>query len=168
MISSGVMLFNESLLREHGFDKHLAVKVTTIVFIAGIGANLLGGWLGGKWTLGRVLALAMFLLGLSLCCLPIANGPVFVYAYAVLMGIAGGFVTVAFFACWGKLFGRDHLGSIQGAAQGLTVITSSAGPWLLARSVHDYHSSSPFFYVMAPVVAVLGLLCALAPIPKTS
>ena len=39
-----------------------------------------------------------------------------VFVYAVLMGISGGIVTVAFFTCWGKVFGRAHLGAIQGVA----------------------------------------------------
>jgi MFS family permease len=168
MISSGLMLFNEAVLKEHGFDKHLAVSVTTVVFVAGIAANLAGGWLAGKWAVTRVLALAMALLAASLCCLPVAHGRAMVFAYALLMGISGGFVTVAFFACWGKLFGRLHLGSIQGAAQGLTVVTASAGPWLLVRSMREFHSSSFFFCLMVPVTAALAIFCALSPLPTAS
>jgi MFS family permease len=166
LISAGLMLFNESILKEHGFDSHMAVNVIAVVFFAGLVANVVGGMLGGKWPVGRLMACAMFLLAVSLICLPLARGKSAVYSYAVLNGVAGGIVTVAFFVCWGKVFGRRHLGSIQGAAQGLTVITSSAGPILLAECVHHFGSSQPLFYALAPVVAVLGVFCALAPVPK--
>ena len=38
-----------------------------------------------------------------------------VMVVAVVMGIAGGFVIVIFFAYWGKAFGRTHLAKIREA-----------------------------------------------------
>jgi MFS family permease len=164
-VSAGLMLFNESVLREHGFDNHLAVNIIIVVTFTGMVANFAGGLMGLKISVGGLMAGAMFLLAFSLVCLPLARGLVMVYSYAVLMGVAGGIVTVAFFTCWGKVFGRKHLGSIQGVAQGLTVVTSSAGPWMLARCVHVTGSSAPLFYILAPVIAALGVFCLLARTP---
>jgi MFS family permease len=165
MLSAALTLFNEAVLHEHGFDKHIAVKVMSVVMLTGLLANFGGGWLGQKISVGRLMAGAMFLHALSLLALPVAHTAAVVYLYAVLMGISGGIVTVAFFTCWGKVFGRAHLGAIQGAAQGLTVVTSSAGPVLLAGCVHLSGSSTPLFYFLAPVVGLLGVFCLLVKTP---
>jgi MFS family permease len=84
------------------------------------------------------------------------------------MGLAGGFVMVIFFSFWGRAFGRAHLGRIQGAAQIVTVLASAVGPLLLARCVAATGSYASAFYVLAAVVAVLGLLAAAVPLPRVA
>jgi hypothetical protein len=49
------------------------------------------------------------------------------------LGFTGGVITVVFFAGWGLLFGRTHLGHIQGAAQAATVVASAIGPEVFAE-----------------------------------
>src|SRR6185312_9921630 len=100
---------------------------------------LIGNFLGGrriiKKTMNRLLALAMGLLAGSLVALPHVRTQAHVAAYAVVMGLAGGFVIVIFFGFWSRAYGRTHLGKIQGVAQALTVIASAVGPLLLAECV---------------------------------
>ncbi|HWE04875.1 MAG TPA: MFS transporter [Tepidisphaeraceae bacterium] len=165
LIASGLMLFNQSVLHEHGFDGKIVNWVLAISTLTGLIANLVGGWMAQKWSIGRLLAGAMLLLAVALFALPLAHSKAMVYLYAVTIGLAGGIITVGFFVCWGKVFGRLHLGAIQGAAQGLTVLASAAGPWLLAESVSIKHSSTPLLFALAPVVSLLGIFCALAPLP---
>ncbi|HZK81545.1 MAG TPA: MFS transporter [Humisphaera sp.] len=166
LIASGLMLFNQSVLHEHGFDGKIVIWVLAISTLTGLLANLGGGWLAQKISIGRLLAGAMFLLAVALFALPLARNKAIVYLYAITIGLAGGIITVGFFVCWGKVFGRRHLGAIQGAAQGLTVLASAAGPWLLAECVSVKHSSTPFLFALAPVVSLLGIFCALAPLPN--
>ena len=78
-------------------------------------------------------------------------------AYAIVMGVAGGFVMVIFFSFWGRAYGRAHLGRIQGAAQILTVLASAVGPLVLAQCVAYTGSYATAFYGLAAVVGVLGL-----------
>ena len=85
--------------------------------------------------MNRLLALAMVLLACSLVALPHVTTQAHVAAYAVVMGLAGGFVIVIFFSFWSRAYGRAHLGKIQGAAQALTVVASAVGPLLLAECV---------------------------------
>ena len=56
-------------------------------------------------------------------------------AWATAMGLGGGLVMVLFFSVWPAVFGRRHLGRIQGVAQALTVLASAVGPLLLAWCV---------------------------------
>jgi MFS family permease len=83
-----------------------------------------------------------------------------------VMGLAGGFVIVIFFSFWSRAFGRTHLGKIQGAAQAFTVIASAVGPLILAECVERTGSYGAVFYLMASVVAVLGLSAWLVPLPS--
>lgn len=166
LVSTGLMLFNEAVLTERGFPKEMMLPVVMIVMAAGLVANFLGGWLAERWPIGRLMGGAMFCLAASLCMLPLAHRPAMVYGYAVAIGLAGGVITVIFFVCWARVFGRRHLGSIQGAAQILTVLGSAGGPIALQLSVRYTGSSMPLLYWLAPVVAALGLWCVIAPMPR--
>jgi hypothetical protein len=86
-------------------------------------------------------------------------------AYAVVMGLAGGFVMVVFFGFWGRAYGRAHLGRIQGAAQILTVLASAVGPLLLAQCVAWTGSYATAFYVLAVLVAALAVAAVVVPMP---
>jgi MFS family permease len=166
LVSTGLMLFNEAVLTERGFPKEMMVTVIAIVTLMGLVANFAGGWLADKWPIGRLMGFAMFFLAASLVMLPLAHTKAMVYGYALTIGIAGGIVMVIFFVCWGRVFGRRHLGAIQGAAQLITVFGSAAGPIVLQLSVQKTGSSTPLLFGLSPLVAVLGLICLLVPIPK--
>ncbi|MGE0102173.1 MAG: MFS transporter [Blastocatellales bacterium] len=157
LIASGIALFNESILAEIGFDAatyHRSLVITALTALAG---NFLGGWLTTRWSLNRLMALAMALLAASLVALPSLRTQMHVAAYAAVMGIAGGFIMVIFFSYWGRAYGRAHLGKIQGAAQTLTVLASAVGPLLLAECVTRTGSYAVLFYLLALVVCLLGI-----------
>jgi len=156
LIASGIALFNESILAERGFSAvmyHRTLGVTALTALAG---NFLGGWLANKWTMNRLMTLAMALLAGSLVALPHVRTEWHVVGYAVVMGVAGGFVIVLFFSFWSRAFGRAHLGKIQGAAQSLTVLASAVGPLLLAECVARTGSYATMFYILSLIVAALG------------
>ncbi len=165
LVSSGLMLFNEAVLAEHGAGPETVLAVLAVITFVAMLANFVGGWLAQRWPVGRLMGAGMGLLAMALFFLPLARGQAVTYLYAVLMGASSGVVTVVFFVCWARVFGRSHLGAIQGAAQLLTVLASAAGPWLLARSLAATGSSTPLLFGLAPVVAVLGVCCVIAPLP---
>ena len=117
--------------------------------------------------MNRLLALSMGLLAGSLTALPHLRTQSHVLAYALVMGLAGGFVTVIFFTFWSRAYGRAHLGKIQGAAQGLTVLASAVGPLLLAECVSRTGSYAAMFYTLAAIVAALGLAGWFVSLPGT-
>ncbi len=77
--------------------------------------------------------------------------------YGAIMGIAGGVVTVVFFSVWGQVFGRAHLGRIQGCAQMMTVFASAVGPLLLAETLRSTGSYDFIFNFLAVLTVALGL-----------
>jgi MFS family permease len=165
LIASGIALFNESILAERGFDASTYHRSLVIVALTALGGNFLGGWLSTKWPMNRLLALAMVLLACSLVALPHVETQAHIAAYAVVMGLAGGFVIVIFFSFWSRAFGRAHLGKIQGMAQALTVVASAVGPLLLAECVTRTGSYASMFYVLTLVVSALGLFAWFVKLP---
>lgn len=157
LIASGIALFNESILAERGFDASTYHRSLVIVALTSLAGNFLGGWLSSRWKMNRLLALAMGLLACSLLALPHVSTQAHVAAYAVVMGLAGGFVIVIFFSFWSQAYGRAHLGKIQGAAQALTVVASAVGPLLLAECVTATGSYAAMFYILTLIVLALGL-----------
>jgi MFS family permease len=166
LIASGIALFNESILAELGFDAATYHRSLVIIALTSLIGNFFGGWLATKWSLNRLMALAMSLLALSLLALPHVRTQAHVTAYASVMGLAGGFVIVIFFSFWSRAFGRAHLGKIQGAAQTLTVLASAIGPLLLAECLTRTGSYAVIFYLLAVIVGVLGIAAWFAPIPS--
>lgn len=165
LIASGIALFNESILAERGFDAAVYHRSLVVVALTSLAGNFLGGWLASKWRMNRLLALALFLLACSLLALPHVRTEAHVAAYAVVMGLAGGFVIVIFFSFWSLAYGRSHLGRIQGTAQALTVVASAVGPLLLAECVTRTGSYAAIFYLLALVVTALGLSAWLVSLP---
>jgi hypothetical protein len=63
------------------------------------------------------------------------------------------------------VFGRRHLGRIQGAAQALTVLASAVGPLLLAWCVEATGSYAAMFTLLAGVIAATALAALVVPVP---
>jgi MFS family permease len=166
LIASGIGLFNESVLKERGFAPetyHMTLAVTALTSLTG---NFLGGFLTMRGGMNRLMAVAMFLLMLGLVALPQISTIPQVMTIAVLMGIAGGFVIVLFFAFWGRVYGPAHLGKIQGAAQTITVLASAVGPLILAAWVERTGSYAGVFYLLAVVVALFALASWVVRVPN--
>ncbi len=166
LIASGIALFNESILAERGFDASTYYRTLVITALTALVGNFLGGWLTSKWSMKRLMAMAMGLLAGSLLALPHVTTQTHVILYALVMGLAGGFVMVIFFSFWSQVFGRAHLGKIQGAAQTLTVVASATGPLLLAKCVEQTGSYAMMFYLLAVVVGLLGLCAWFVTLPS--
>ncbi len=166
LVGAGVSLFNQSILAERGFDRSVFLDVTILAPMVGLAANLATGVFARRFGLGKLMAIAMVVLASALLAFPYVTRLAEVYAYAVAMGIAGGMVTVLFFAVWGQAFGPRHLGTIQGAAQLLTVLSSALGPVVLAVSHRAYGSYVPIFQQLAGVALLFAVAGWFVPVSK--
>jgi MFS family permease len=166
LVYSGIALFNQSILEERGFDASTYHNVLVISTLLGLAANFGGGLLASRYSIQRVMAIGMAVLALALLALPSVETQTHVVLYAMAMGIAGGVVTVVFFSVWGQVFGRRHLGRIQGCAQMMTVFASAVGPLLLAMTLRSTGSYDSIFYVLAGAVVLLGIGCWYVSLPS--
>jgi MFS family permease len=165
LVYSGIALFNQSILELRGFPAETYHRTLVVSTMVGLVCNFLAGWAGQKWPMQRLMGVGMLMLGLSLLGLPMVRTAVHVDLYAATMGAAGGIVTVVFFSVWGQVFGRTHLGRIQGAAQATTVVASAVGPLLLAETLARTGSYDLLFWGLAAVVAGLGVGAWVVPMP---
>ena len=165
LVASGIGLLNESILAERGFAPDVYYTALAVTAITGLGGNFAAGALAPRLSLRVILVSAMAVLAVGLMALAHVSTTPQVIVQAVAMGVAGGFITVVFFSFWGHAYGRRHLGRIQGAAQAMTVVASAVGPLFLAVWVEQTGSYAVAFYVLAAIVALLGVAASLVSIP---
>jgi MFS family permease len=168
LVYSGISLFNQSILEQRGFDSSIYHEVLVISTLLGLVANFGGGWLASRWPIQRLMGLGMAMLSCALLALPLAQSYTHVVLYGVVMGVSGGIVTVVFFSVWAQVYGRNHLGKIQGCAQMMTVFASAVGPLLLAKTLERTGSYDLVFYGLSFVVAGLGIGSWFVPLPSRS
>jgi MFS family permease len=166
LVWSAITLFNESILAEHGLDKDTFILVMAVLVFIGLPTNLLAGWLAARWSMGRLLAIGMAVLAVSLTAFPWVANREQAVGYAAGMGIAGGIITVVFFAIYGHAFGRRDLGAIQAVVQVISVFASAFGPLLLTvlRSRTGFYNT--LFPIWAGIAAVLCVCCWAVRLPR--
>jgi predicted MFS family arabinose efflux permease len=157
LVSSGISLFNEKILVEQGFTRETYYTLLRLTPGIGLAGNFLAGWLVQQWSLRRVMGLSMALLAAALFWFPHVATFRQLLFYAVGMALGGGMMTVVFFTAFGQVFGRRHLGQIQGIAQMLTVFASAFGQALPPWSREYFGTFRPFFLASAGVVVLLAL-----------
>ena len=157
LIWSAITLFNQSILEEHGFDAQTFLLVMAILTGSGLVSNLAGGWLSTRIAPGRLLGVSMLVLACALLGFPFIRSPELLMLYAVVLGVAGGLITVIFFSFYAQAFGQAHLGRIQGAAQILSVLASAVGPIRLTLCKDWTGSYDPIFLAWAPITAILAV-----------
>jgi MFS family permease len=165
LVASGIGLFNESILAERGFGPDIYYRSLVVTAMTALTGNFAGGWLAGRVRLTHLLGASLAILGVGVGVLPYLSSVTHVMAWAAAMGIGGGVVMVLFFSVWPRVFGRHHLGRIQGLAQALTVVASAIGPLLLAWCVTSTGSYATMFHVLAVAVLAAALAAVVVMLP---
>ena len=173
---TGFTLFRESIVASIGFEgdagKEIALSAVSILMGAGLLGNLASGWLAQKIAIMRIFAVSMFLITFSLLAFLLVNGSQgMLYGAMVALGVGGGAVSVVFFTGFAQIFGRLHLGQIQGVAQAVTVAASATGPLAFALVFERSLSSSPegsygtIFVIMVPIALISAIWSFIVPLP---
>jgi len=167
LVASGIGLFNESILAERGFGPEIYYQTLVVTAITGLAGNFAGGWLSRFMALNGLLAISLLVLGIGLLVLPYVSSIGMAMGWATMMGLGGGLVMVLFFSVWPRVYGRRHLGRIQGVAQAITVVASAVGPLLLATTVERTGSYAAMFNMLAAAVGVFATGAVLVPMPSS-
>ena len=169
---SAITLFPKQLLLARGFPEadlsDLYKLFMGVMTFAGLPANLVGGWLARRVPLGRLLAVGMAAFAAALLAFPAVTTTAAAVGYAAALGVAGGLVTVVYFAVYGRAFGRANLGLIQAAAQVVTVFASAVGPVLLTECGGRLGSYDPLFVATGVIAIVLGVAAWFTRLPTPS
>ncbi len=165
LIIAGVLLFNQSILGELGFDETVFQYAMAVFMATGLLGNFTAGWAARQWSLGRLMTVAMVAVGLYLLLFPQLKTPGQALTHAGLLGFSGGVVSVIFFTAWADIFGRLHLGKIQGAAQVFAVLASATGPLFIESIFSSVGTYAPAFYALAPAVLLVAVFAWFVNIP---
>jgi len=166
LVAAGIGLFNESILAERGFGADVYYQTLIVTAMTALIGNFGGGWIATRMSLPNLLAISLFVLAAGLAALPHVITIGQVMAWATAMGLGGGLVTVLFFSVWPRVYGRAHLGRIQGAAQAMTVLASAIGPLLLAWCIEWTGSYAGMFNILAAVIGLAGFAAVITPLPR--
>ena len=166
LVIAGVMLFNQSILGELGFDETVFQDAMAVFMGMGLLGNFTAGWAARRWSLGRLMTVAMLAVGVYLLAFPELKTPGQALTHAGLLGFSGGVVSVIFFTAWADIFGRLHLGKIQGAAQVFAVLASATGPWFIESIFSSAGTYAPAFYALAPAVLIVAVFAWFVNIPR--
>ncbi len=166
LVIAGVMLFNQSILGALGFDETVFQYAMAVFMATGLLGNFTAGWAARRWSLGRLMTVAMLAVGVYLLAFPQLKTPGQALTHAGLLGFSGGVVSVIFFTAWADIFGRLHLGKIQGAAQVFAVLASATGPWFIESVFSSAGSYTPAFYALAPAVLLVAIFAWFVYIPR--
>jgi MFS family permease len=165
LVAAGIGLFNESILAERGFGADVYYQTLAVTAMTALAGNFLGGWLSSRVALGRLMSVSLLILATGVCALPYVRALTHVMLWAIAMGLGGGLVMVLFFSVWGRVFGRLHLGRIQGAAQALTVVASAVGPLLLAWCLEWTGSYTAVFQILSVAIAIVAAAALVVSLP---
>lgn len=166
LVFSAVTLDNEQLLKDRGLTGGTVDQtILAALFVSGLPANLLAGWLAKRVAMKKLLAVGSFLLAAAVVSYPFVGSLATMAGYAAVLGASGGVITVVYFAVYAHTYGRKHLGSIQAAVQVLSVFASASGPLILAYTREATGGTDWFFFGSAFVALVLGVLCLLVQPP---
>jgi len=168
LVASGIGLFNESILSQRGFGAEVYYQTLVVTAMTALAGNFAGGWLASHLSLTRLMGASLLVLAGGLIALPHVTTQAQVVAWATAMGLGGGLVMVLFFSVWPRVFGRRHLGRIQGTAQAITVVASALGPLLLAWCVERTGSYAAMFRVLAGLIVVVALAALIVPLPSAA
>ena len=168
LVASGIGLFNESILAERGFNADVYYQTLVVTALTALAGNFGGGWLAMRMQLSTLLAISLVVLALGVAALPHVSTIMQVMIWATAMGLGGGLVMVLFFSVWPRVYGRKHLGRIQGAAQAMTVVASAVGPLLLAWCVELTGSYSGMFNILAALIGVVAVSALITPMPTAN
>jgi MFS family permease len=166
LVASGIGLFNESILNQRGFGADVYYQTLVVTAMTALAGNFAGGWLASHLSLTRLMGASLMVLAGGLMALPHVATLAQVVAWATAMGLGGGLVMVLFFTAWPRVFGRRHLGRIQGTAQAITVVASALGPLLLAWCVERTGSYAGMFRLLAGLIVAVALAALVVPLPS--
>jgi MFS family permease len=167
LVSSGIGLNNEDILSERGFDVKMYHFLMILPLPFGLLSNLAIGYLARYVRITYLLIFSLFFTGLAKFLFPFIQTPAQVYAYTIVLAVAGGGLSVLFFIAWAHIFGQRDVGKIQGVAQMMSVFASALGPIFFAYSKEWTNSYTLAFYISGVLTILFAVSACFIKTEKT-
>ncbi|HOJ52219.1 MAG TPA: MFS transporter [Syntrophales bacterium] len=159
-----------SYLEECRYSPLFAASALGFMLGVSIVGRLLAGYLGTIFDGRKVLFVSFLLTSVGLLCLIHAGLAVFVYLYAIFVGLGFGGTIVTIPGLTADFFGRAHYSRLMGWVAPIITVAGAISP-LLAGYLRDWTGSYRLPFVIALFVALGGALCSMlmkAPVKKSA
>ena len=166
LLVTGMFFHQVSILDEQGLTPQTASQVfalsaaTMVVFMPVMGRLL------DRFPTQLVLVGALLLMSGASVALAAVTGPFSALAYGFVFGAANAALHTNVTYVWPRFFGRKHLGSIQGAAQTVSVVGASLGPLPFGFAYDLYGSYTGGLLACAALPVICAFFVAFAKAPR--
>ncbi len=155
----GAVLAHLSLLlvSEHGYTLQEASFVAAGLPLLQIVGMVAGGWLGDRFNKRLIASLAMFGHTSGLLLLAFADGPLMIWSFVALHGLAWGVRGPLMQALRADYFGSTSFGSIMGVSSLIVMFGTVVGP-IVAGVLADRTGSYRLGFIVLSILALSGVL----------
>jgi sugar phosphate permease len=158
MLITGMVFHQISYFLEQGLSAQTAASVFTVSAVAMVTAGLFFGFLLDRLPTRYVVSLALLCMLAAMYAMAVADTPLLAYGYGVVFGVASGGMMMMTSYVWPEYFGREFLGSVQGAAFTISIIGASLGPLPFGVAFDlwgSYHRALVLLSLLPAVFAVI-------------
>lgn len=157
MVGTAYTFHQISILTDFGLSASMAAGLFIPFAIAATGASFLGGYLVDKFNPIRVYTANAALFVLAAIILVFVTTPVLGFVYAGLMGLFQGVQMIIMNTTWAYYYGRNGLGSVQGAGSMTNIAYSAIGPLPLAALYGIFGDFRPAILILASLMVVSAI-----------
>ncbi len=166
MITTGITFQIFSILAQQGIGRMATAFVLSLVPLVSFSFSLLSGFLVERIQAHRMLSLAFVLSMVPPIILIFAHSHSVAFLFAIVWGIAQGFMNIPMNVIWPNYYGRKYLGSIQSVTHTALVIGSALGPIQFGWAFDQYGSYTGILVVSSFIWAFGAILAILATPPE--
>ncbi len=131
-LSTALTFHNVSVMAEGGLTEAEAARIFIPLSIGAVFASFVVGWLTDRVSSRVLIPLAPLAFALAALLGTATQPGARSLVYGLTLGLAGGTVRALSSTLFPKWFGADHIGSIKGVVQTVSVAASAIGPLLLS------------------------------------
>lgn len=160
MMITGLFFHMQSIFEDSGLAASSAALVFAPIALTSALVNLGGGPLADRVPANYLLGGGLLLLSVSLVMALYLSGVTMAMLYGVMLGTSIGTIVLVQNIIWANYFGREHLGSITGAATTILMIGNGLGPVPLglARDLLGSYNQALYLLALLPLVLGVGAL----------
>lgn len=159
-LGTGLIFHHYSIMEQVGLNRESALLLFIPLGFTTFASNFVTGLLLDRFPPRFLLAIAQFMLAVSLAFATYVFNNQTIFIYGIVFGIMQGATGAINSTAFAHYFGRQYLGEIKGSVQTINVAGSAFGPFLFAIFYQRSGSYTPvlLFSLLLPLVIAIATL----------
>ena len=166
MINTGITFQIFSIFSEKGISRMETAFVLSLIPIVSFSCSLLSGFIVEQVKVNRMLSLTFAVSIATPIILIFAQSYAIIILFAIVWGVAQGFMNIPLGVIWANYYGRQHLGSIQSMTQTAGIIGSAIGPIQFGLAYDQFGSYTSVLIISSVIWAFGSVLSYFAAPPN--